>query len=43
MGISPPEMLHVAGAGIFKYMLECVADIIGPNETNANDKCLFDK
>ena len=42
MGISPPEMLHVAGAGIFKYMLECVADIIGPNETNANDKCLFD-
>ena len=24
MGITPPEMLHVAGTGIFKYMFSCI-------------------
>ena len=33
MGITPPDMLHVAGTGILKYMFNCVSDIIGPEGT----------
>ena len=41
MGITPPEMLHVAGVGIFKYMFTCLSDIIGLNTTKEKGKELL--
>ena len=38
MGVTPPEMLHVAGVGIFKYMLTSVSDIIGSKDSHAKQK-----
>jgi hypothetical protein len=33
MGITPPEMLHVTGTGIFKYMFSCISNILGSKTT----------
>jgi len=41
MGITPPEMLHVAGTGFFKYMFSCLSDILGSN-TIKKEKEPFD-
>ena len=38
MGINPPEMLHVAGVGLFKYMFTCLSDSIGLNGTKEREK-----
>ena len=38
MGIIPPEMLHVAGVGIFKYMFSCLSDIIGLDNNKKKKK-----
>ena len=38
MGITQPEMLHVAGVGIFKYMFSCLSDIIGTKGTKEKEK-----
>ena len=42
MGITPPEMLHVAGVGIFKYMFSCLSDIIGLGKTKEKEKLQLD-
>jgi len=41
IGITPPEMLHVAGTGTFKYMFSCLSDILGSNTTK-KEKEAFD-
>ena len=38
MGITPPEMLHVAGVGIFKCMFSCLSDIIGSGKSKEKEK-----
>ena len=38
MGITSPEMLHVAGVGIFKYMFTCLSDIIGEGGIKEREK-----
>ena len=38
MGITPPEMLHVAGVGIFKYMFTCLLDIVGSKGTKTKKR-----
>ena len=44
MGITPPppEMLHVAGTGIFKYMFSCISNILG-STTTKREREAFDK
>ena len=42
MGITPPEMLHFAGTGIFKYVFSCLLDILG-SDTTKRGKEAFDK
>ena len=42
MGITPPEMLHVAGTGIFKYMFSCITNILH-QKTTKKEKEAFDK
>ena len=42
MGITPPEMLHVAGTGIFKYMFSCITNILGSTKSK-KDREAFDK
>jgi hypothetical protein len=42
IGITPPEMLHVAGTGIFKYMFSCILNILG-SKTTKREREAFDK
>ena len=34
IGMTPQEMLHMMGGGIFKYIISGIKDIIGENQTN---------
>ena len=38
IGMTPQEMLHVMGCGMFKYLILGVKDVIGENNTNSKVK-----
>jgi hypothetical protein len=40
IGITPQEMLHLMGAGIYKYLLLGIRDIIGMGDKNSSVKGL---
>lgn len=41
IGMTPQEMLHLMGCGIFKYLIHGIRDIIGENQRNARVKALI--
>ena len=41
IGMTPQEMLHLMGCGIFKYLIHGVRDVVGENGTNSKIKGLI--
>ena len=42
LGITPSEMLHVLGSGIFPYMFEVASEIVGENKSKSKEKDALD-